>query len=78
MTNEIDEAYDTYPALIGTTNNDAYSLPERARRRSYYLKNDKPFDEEFREDSVQAYKEVLDGANNVLFQDFVLRFAEKN
>lgn len=77
VTNEIDNAHDTYPALIGTTNNDAYSLPERARRRSYYLKNDKPFDEEYRQASVQAYKEVLDGASNTLFQDFVLRFADK-
>lgn len=77
ITNNIDARRDTYPALIGTTNSEAYSFGERARRRSYYLKHDKPFDDHYKLASIEAYQSVLNQTHNILFKDFVLRFAEK-
>lgn len=68
---------DASPVFIGTTNTDNYSLPERAARRSYYLRIDKPFDEEFRAKTNQAYNDLLNGITTDLYQDFILRFAKK-
>ena len=65
------------PCFIGTTNALEYSLPQRAQRRSYYVKNDKVFDTELKKKSVKAYTEVFEIINDTLFQDFVIRFAEK-
>lgn len=76
-TNTVDSQQENYPAFIGTTNSDGYTLPERARRRSYYLKNDKVFDDKYKQESVVAYNQILEEVNNTLFKDFVLRFAEK-
>ena len=69
--------FDFTPCFIGTTNALEYSLPQRAQRRSYYVKNDKVFDTELKKKSVKAYTEVLEIVNDTLFQDFVIRFAEK-
>lgn len=69
--------FDFTPCFIGTTNALEYSLPQRAQRRSYYVKNDKVFDTELKKKSVKAYTEVLEIINDTLFQDFVIRFAEK-
>ncbi len=66
-----------FPALIGTTNADGYTLEERARRRSYYLKLDKVFNEEFRKESQPAYNEVYELLDNKLYLDFIIRLAEK-
>lgn len=66
-----------YPAMIGTTNNEDYTLGSRARRRSYYLKHDAVFDDDYKEASLQAYHEIINQTDNKLFQDFVLRFAAK-
>ena len=69
--------FDFTPCFIGTTNALEYSLPQRAQRRSYYVKNDKVFDTELKKKSVKAYTEVFEIINDTLFQDFVIRFAEK-
>lgn len=69
--------FDFTPCFIGTTNALEYSLPQRSQRRSYYVKNDKVFDTELKKKSVKAYTEVLEIVNDTLFQDFVIRFAEK-
>ena len=69
--------FDFTPCFIGTTNALEYSLPQRAQRRSYYVKNDKVFDTELKKKSVKAYTEVFEIINGTLFQDFVIRFAEK-
>lgn len=65
------------PALVGTTNADGYTLEERARRRSYYLKLDKVFDEMFRGESQPAYNAVFDAIDDTLFNDFMVRLAER-
>ena len=41
------------------------------------MKNDKVFDTELKKKSVKAYTEVFEIINDTLFQDFVIRFAEK-
>lgn len=69
--------FDFTPCFIGTTNALEYSLPQRAQRRSYYVKNDKVFDTELKKKSVKAYTEVFEIINDTFFQDFVIRFAEK-
>lgn len=69
--------FDFTPCFVGTTNALEYSLPQRSQRRSYYVKNDKVFDMELKKKSVKAYTEVLEMVNDTLFQDFVIRFAEK-
>lgn len=66
-----------FPVMIGTTNADGYTLEERARRRSYYLKLDKVFDELFRQESQPAYNKVYDSLNDNLFLDFLVRMAER-
>lgn len=66
-----------FPALIGTTNADGYTLEERARRRSYYLKLDKVFYEGFRQESQPAYNKVFEKLDDSLFLDFVLRMSER-
>ncbi|MDF7638295.1 phospholipase D family protein [Lactobacillus sp. ESL0791] len=76
-TNTVDSQQENYPAFIGTTNSDGYTLPERARRRSYYLKNDKVFDDKYKQESVIAYNQILAEIDNTLFKDFVLRFADR-
>lgn len=76
-TNHRGRGGDPFPVFIGTTNTENYSLPERAARRSYYLKIDKPFDEEFRGKTNQAYNDLLKTITTDLYQDFVLRFAQK-
>lgn len=66
--------------ILETTNNKIHSVPAfpaEARRRSYYLKIDKVFDQKRRETSIAAYDTVYKKMNNVLFQDFVLRMAER-
>ena len=68
---------DPSPVLIGTTNTDNYSMEERAARRSYYLRIDKPFDEDMRQQTNQAYIDLLKSITTDLYQDFILRFAEK-
>lgn len=71
-------AYDLQaaPALIGTTNAEGYTLEERARRRSYYLRLDKVFDEMYREESQPIYNEIYGDLNNILFDDFIFRLSE--
>lgn len=63
------------PVFIGTTNSEGYTLSERARRRSYYLKVDKIFDEAYRLESQPEYNHVYRKMNNTLFKDFVVRFS---
>ena len=52
-------------------------MEERAARRSYYLRIDKPFDEDMRQQTNQAYIDLLKSITTDLYQDFILRFAEK-
>lgn len=66
-----------FPVLIGTTNADGYTLEERARRRSYYLKLDKMFNEKYRKESQPAYNAVYDSLDNKLYLDFIIRLAER-
>ena len=66
-----------FPVLIGTTNADGYTLEERARRRSYYLKLDKVFNEAYRKESQPAYNAVYDSLDNKLYLDFIIRLAER-
>lgn len=66
-----------FPVLIGTTNADGYTLEERARRRSYYLKLDKVFNEAHRKESQPAYNAVYDSLDNKLYLDFIIRLAER-
>ena len=77
LNNNVATQHTSYPAMIATTNSEDYTLNERARRRSYYLKHDAVFNDDFKEASLKAYHEISDQTNNELFQDFVLRFAEK-
>lgn len=63
------------PVFIGTTNSEGYTLSERARRRSYYLKVDKTFDEALRMNSQPAYNRVYNKMTDTLFKDFVVRFS---
>ena len=72
-------AYDlrACPALIGTTNADGYTLEERARRRSYYLRLDKVFDEMYREESQPVYNQVYANLNAKLFNDFIVRLSDR-
>ena len=65
-----------HPVLIGTTNAENYSLAERARRRSYYLKQDRVFDNRFRKQSLAALDKVLNDTSDILFRDFVMRFSK--
>lgn len=76
-TNSAVDRQTTFPVFIGTTNSDEYSLPDRANRRSYYLKNDKRFNEEFRASSTEAFKAVLDAIDDSIFQDFIIKFVNK-
>lgn len=77
ITNQEGQSSKASPAFIGTTNTDNYSLPERAARRSYYLRIDKPFDEELRPETNQAYNDLLELITTDLYQDFILRLAGK-
>ncbi|MGP6146500.1 hypothetical protein [Jeotgalibaca sp. A122] len=65
------------PVIIGTTNADGYTLEERARRRSYYLKLDKVFDEAYRKESQPAYNKVFSKIDDQLYLDFIVRFATR-
>lgn len=71
------DSLDPFPVTIGTTNADSYALPQEARRRSYYLKLDKVFSEEYKKDSPLVYLEIYNSVNNTLFKDFVMRMAER-
>lgn len=77
LNNNVATQHTSYPAMIATTNSEDYTLNERARRRSYYLKHDAVFNDDFKEASLKTYHDIIDKTNNELFQDFVLRFAEK-
>lgn len=72
-------AYDLKPSpsFIGTTNTEDYTLEERARRRSYYLRLDKMFDEMHREESQPVYNKIYADLDDGLFNDFVMRMTEK-
>lgn len=76
-TNSQVEIVSPFPVTIGTTNADGYTLPPEARRRSYYLKIDKKFDDKYKKDSPLVYKEIYEKMNNNLFTDFVLKMADR-
>lgn len=63
--------------LIGTTNSDIFSLPERAARRCYYITNDKVFDENLKLKSENDYNKVSNEINSLLFQDFSIKLSNR-
>lgn len=65
------------PAFIGTTNALDYSMNERGKSRTYYLKIDRVFDDKLQKHSLEAFKSLLDEINDKLFQDFIVRFSNK-
>lgn len=65
------------PAFIGTTNALDYSMNERGKSRTYYLKIDRVFDDKLQKHSLEAFKSLLDEIDDKLFQDFVVRFSNK-
>lgn len=65
------------PAFIGTTNASDYSMNERGKSRTYYLKIDRVFDGKLEEHSLGAFKSLLDEIDDKLFQDFIVRFSNK-
>ncbi|GAW98492.1 phospholipase D-like domain-containing protein [Secundilactobacillus mixtipabuli] len=75
-TNNAADLDHAYPAMIATTNADAYTFKEQARRRSYYLKNDRVFDDAKREQSTKEYANVLNNTTDLLYQDFLVRMSE--
>lgn len=76
-TNSQVEIVSPFPVTIGTTNADGYTLPPEARRRSYYLKIDKKFDDKYKKDSPLVYKKIYEKMNNDLFTDFSLKMADR-
>lgn len=76
-TNSQVEIVSPFPVTIGTTNADGYTLPPEARRRSYYLKIDKKFDDKYKKDSPLVYKDIYGKMNNDLFTDFSLKMADR-
>ncbi len=76
-TNSQVEIVSPFPVTIGTTNADGYTLPPEARRRSYYLKIDKKFDDKYKKDSPLVYKDIYEKMNNDLFTDFSLKMADR-
>ncbi|WP_306484965.1 phospholipase D family protein [Anaerococcus sp.] len=76
-TNSQVEIVSPFPVTIGTTNADGYTLPPEARRRSYYLKIDKKFDDKYKKDSPLVYKEIYEKMNNILFTDFTIQMADR-
>lgn len=65
------------PAFIGTTNALDYSMNERGKSRTYYLKIDRVFDDKLQKHSLEAFKSLLDEINDKLFQDFIVRLSNK-
>lgn len=65
------------PAFIGTTNALDYSMNERGKSRTYYLKIDRVFDDKLQEHSLGAFTSLLDEIDDKLFQDFIVRFSNK-
>lgn len=64
-----------FPVFIGTTNSSNYSLPDRARRRSYYLACNNVFNTTYRQQSGIAYRKVFNELDSNLFNDFCIRFS---
>lgn len=77
ITNRMVSNPHAFPVMVGTTNADGYTLEERARRRSYYLKLDKVFDDMFRQESQPAYNAVYASLDDTLYLDFVVRLSER-
>lgn len=65
------------PCFIGNTNASEFLLPERAARRSIYIQNSHKFKKEMLMESTEAFDELFDKLDDSLFNDFVIRFAEK-
>ncbi len=66
-----------FPTIIATTNADSYTLPEEARRRSYYLKIDKVFSDDFRKDSPLAYIDIYENMDSSLFKDYIMQMSKR-
>lgn len=75
LSNETAESQRNTAVLIGSTNSNIFQLPDAAERRSYYITNDKEFDKS--SDAERAYNEVSKKINSVLFNDFVVRMADR-
>ena len=75
LSNETAESQKNTSVLIGSTNSNIFQLPDAAERRSYYITNDKEFDKS--SIAERAYNEVSKKINSVLFNDFVIRMADK-
>ena len=75
LSNETAESQKNTAVLIGSTNSNIFQLPDAAERRSYYITNDKEFDKSSA--AERAYNEVSKKINSVLFNDFVIRMADK-
>ena len=65
------------PCFIGNTNASEFLLPECAARRSIYIQNSHKFKKEMLMESTEAFDELFDKLDDSLFNDFVIRFAEK-
>lgn len=65
------------PTFIGTTNSSNYSMNERGKSRTYYIRIDKIFDNKFEKHSTEAYMQLLSELDDKLFQDFIVRFSQK-
>ena len=72
---QVNTRFQACPVCIFTTNSSNYLLPPEARRRSYYLKQDKVFRTDLKKDEGDALRNVKAQANDSLFQDFCVRFS---
>lgn len=77
ITNKYVQIDQPFPVFIGTTNSSSYSLEERARRRSYYLKFNNSFNDENKQDAQKQYLDIFNNITNKLFLDFIIRISEK-
>lgn len=75
LSNETAESQKNTSVLIGNTNSQIFQMPDAAERRSYYITNDKPFNKI--PEAGKAYNEVFEKTNSILFNDFVIRMADK-
>ena len=65
------------PCFIGNTNASEFLLPERVARRSIYIQNSHKFNKEMLMELIEAFDELFDKLDDSLFNNFVIRFAEK-
>lgn len=66
-----------HPCLIGTTNSNAFSLPDQVVSRLYYLQMKSSFDQSKMKESNRYLKHTLDHTSDALFRDFSWRMANR-